>query len=197
MSTSAPKTKQQKLADSIGKSVAELQRAEFATLKTQIGAEFASLKVSLEMISARIAVVEGLFAEGKTATGGRAIHGAKKTGASAKATKAVDPNDPYAKVKNSMLFCRVMWADNKEFHDAYNTKEAAAIIGANEKVTAKASGSRPRLLVEGSCLWKNCLTPKQKLEIKNKFAAWKKAREIGAIPLPLPIDAGKAPDKIA
>ena len=81
----------------------------------------------------------------------------------------------FAKVKNSMMFCRIMWAEDKEFRDRYASNSNMIVIDSANSVTNKPKDSYVRQLAEGMILWRKCLTDKEKTVVRSEFHLWKKS----------------------
>ena len=119
----------------------------------------------------------------------RPLRSERKTGATAAAQP--DSDDPQAKVKNSMLYARRMWADSESFRDKYYYVAVQAEIDNDEKISKELLGSESRLLNEGRLFWNKCASPSQKQDIRHEYDRWRDARRYAQIGEPLSVDVDK------
>ena len=80
---------------------------------------------------------------------------------------------PNKSVKNAMLFCRIMWAENKKFRAKYVTNDYMKILNHLSGVRHKPEGSYERHLAEGEAVWRKCLTNKEKSAVQGEYLHWK------------------------
>lgn len=177
-------SKQQQLVDSIVDGIKPL--LDDQTKATSV--ELANLSTMLAGIVARLEVLEA----GAPAGGAkRQTRGARQTGGGAGAgvAKGAASGDARDKVKNAMLFCRWAMAHDDDFREKY--EHYLPTLAEDEKVAAKDEGSEERKLLEGSQLWKSCLTEDEKKDVRAEFTRWKEALGKEALAKPLDADDGK------
>ena len=186
--------------DQLAKSLADYAVAAIKPLiddhKKGSAAEFAKMTVTLTAILTRLETLEVAAASGtkRAVRTGAARGGTATPRARGGATAGIDWN----KVKNSMLFCRAMWATAAEFRtefggnsDETETQRIKGILAADDGV-AKKDTEESRLLAEGTVLWKKVLTDTQKKVVRDRFDQWRKQDEAEAMQPPLGADEGSA-----
>jgi hypothetical protein len=99
----------------------------------------------------------------------RATGGAGKGAAKGPKAKK-EEGDPRAKVQNARLYARLMYAIDAEFRAQYGDDDALAKL-AEQKWKAKEG--EDQLKEQGTWLWDNQFTTKQKDEIRASFNKWK------------------------
>ena len=174
-------SKQSLLVNSICENIEKVMDPKFAGLQTQISTELAQMNVLLASIVGRLEVIEN-HKLSKSGSSKRAPRGESKTGSNGKKASSSGANpDKYSKVKNAMLFCRIMWAESDDFRAKYQTDDYMTIINGVSTVTKKPEGSFERHLAEGTAIWRKCLTNKEKTAVRDEFGLWKVARVKAAL----------------
>jgi len=169
----------QMLVDSIVKAAVSGIKPLFDEQTKAQSTELSNVQLTLNAILARMEVLEAGGGNAK-----RPPRAERKTGGTTTTTKQTGGSaNPLDKVKNAMLYCRRMWADDPEFRKTYSTDAVKAVIDANEKAQSLPEGET-RYLHEGNLAWKS-LTDVQKREVRERYQTWKTDRERGAIGDPL------------
>lgn len=175
-------SKQQQLVDSIVDGMRPLIEAQ----TKETAGELANINTLMAGILARL---EALETGGATAGAKRQTRTTRQTGGGAGASKAAASGDPRDKVKNAMLYCRWAMANDDEFREKY--EHHLETLAEDEKVAAKEEGSEERKLLEGSQLWKTCLSEEEKKDVRDSFTRWKEELGKETLEKPLNTDDGK------
>ena len=180
------------LVKSITDPIGVLIEKQFKQYGQENAAEFANINTLLGACLARLEAVEN----SKHFNGGtrRTPRGERKTGGVAlkKPTPVKDDGFDMTKVKNAMLFFRMMWTTNSDFRKRYLSKEITAKLETETTVATKGvEGSTSRYSAEGLAVWKMYLTDPQKKDIRDEFSRWKDEVLKQELPDPLTADGGE------
>lgn len=182
---------QEKLIKSIVGPIEVLLAANNAANNEQMMMEFASLKVSMNSILARMEAFDAQLQQGgkrPTRVGGKTPAAAAPNG------QAPAADDGRERVKNALLFAKYKSRTDPAFRAAHYSEAILAKIKADPTVKKHPDGGDKWWSAAGNVLWKS-LTDAQKKEMTARFTEWRNEITRVAMPDNLSADPGPAANR--
>ena len=117
---------------------------------------------------------------------------APRAGGAAATSTSAGPD--YSKVKNSMLWQRMMYMHDEEFRKAqrivdpacgFTQEQMDSMLANDSTVASKTVDSKERLSAEARIIWRTFTTAEKKEATKTQFEVWKKTNAATAMAAPL------------
>lgn len=200
MASATPVDKQHQLAAGIAKTILESIKPEMEAMKHANGELTGMLLVRMNELEAKVNDILTRLSVLSSAQGTSAVKKPVRTTAERKVSEVATPSAPVkrttasagdeslpeaSKIKNAMLYARMMWATSEEFRDRFS--EYDDIISSKITPNPKA-GPVAQLLARGSEAWRS-FPENVKKTIKEEFANWKTEMQRTTIGGETPLDA--------